>query len=56
MSVLGNYNPKIIRPLEDLTQGQQPAFINRATPKLKELLGYDVLQALLNDVIKLRSH
>ncbi|MEX0268812.1 phytanoyl-CoA dioxygenase family protein [Leptolyngbyaceae cyanobacterium UHCC 1019] len=56
VSVLGNYNPKIIRPLEDLTKGQQSAFMNRATLTLKQLLGYDVLRALLNDVTKLRSH
>jgi ectoine hydroxylase-related dioxygenase (phytanoyl-CoA dioxygenase family) len=56
VSVLGNYNPKFIRPLENAAQHLSPTFLEQASPKLKQLLGYDFQAAIFRDVQKLQSH
>ena len=53
VSVLGNYNPKFIRPLENPDQYLSPAFIEQASPKLKQLLGYEFHAAIFKDVERL---
>lgn len=55
VSVLGNYNPKFIRPLEDSAQQLSPAVLEQASPKLRQLLGYEFQSAIFRDVQKLRS-
>lgn len=55
VSVLGNYNPKFIRPLENPAQQMPPSFLEQASPKLKQLLGYEFQAAIFKDVQKLQS-
>lgn len=56
VSVLGNYNPKFVRPLENLAQQMSPTFLEQASPKLKQLLGYEFQSAIFKDVQKLQSN
>jgi ectoine hydroxylase-related dioxygenase (phytanoyl-CoA dioxygenase family) len=55
VSVLGNYNPKFVRPLENAAQQISPTFLEQASPKLRQLLGYEFQSALLKDVQGLQS-
>jgi ectoine hydroxylase-related dioxygenase (phytanoyl-CoA dioxygenase family) len=55
VSVLGNYNPKFIRPLEDPLRDFRQEVIERASPKLRQLLGYEFKSALFKDVQRIRS-
>jgi ectoine hydroxylase-related dioxygenase (phytanoyl-CoA dioxygenase family) len=55
ISVLGNYNPKYIRPLENAAQHLSPTFLEQASPKLRQLLGFEFQAALFKDVQQLRS-
>lgn len=55
VSVLGNYALKIVRPLEDPMQGMRQEVIDRASPKLKKLLGYDFNASLLTIARRIRS-
>ena len=55
VSILGNYAPKFVRPLEDPLHGLQQEVVDRATPKLKQLLGYEFKSALFKDIQKLRT-
>ncbi|HEY9694625.1 MAG TPA: phytanoyl-CoA dioxygenase family protein [Oculatellaceae cyanobacterium] len=55
VSILGNYAPKFVRPLEDLLRDMQQTVLDRATPKLKQLLGYEFKSALYNDIKRIRS-
>lgn len=55
VSVLGNYNPKFIRPLENPLPQLSPEFLEQASPKLKQLLGCDFSAAIFRDVERLRS-
>ena len=55
VSILGNYNPKIVRPLEDHSRDRKQEVIDRASPKLKQLLGYEFKSALMNDIKNLKS-
>ena len=52
VSILSNYGPKVIRPLEDLQQDYKQEVIDRASPKLLQLLGYNFKKALGIDVLK----
>ena len=54
VSVLGNYNPKFIRPLENPSQQLSPAFLEQASPKLKQLLGCEFQSAIFRDVQRLQ--
>jgi len=54
VSVLGNYNPKFIRPLENPAQYLSPTFLDQASPKLKQLLGYEFHTAIFKDVERLK--
>lgn len=56
VSVLGNYNPKFIRPLENSAQHMSQTFLDRASPKLKQLLGYEFQAAIFKDVERLKSN
>jgi ectoine hydroxylase-related dioxygenase (phytanoyl-CoA dioxygenase family) len=56
VSVLGNYNPKFIRPLENSIQQMSPTFLEKASPKLKQLLGYEFQSAVFKDVQRLQSN
>lgn len=55
ISILGNYAPKFVRPLEDLSNNMRQEVLDRASPKLKQLLGYEFKSALLKDIMRLRS-
>jgi ectoine hydroxylase-related dioxygenase (phytanoyl-CoA dioxygenase family) len=55
VSVLGNYNPKFIRPLENSVQEMSPTFLEKASPKLNQLLGHEFKAAIFKDVQKLKS-
>jgi ectoine hydroxylase-related dioxygenase (phytanoyl-CoA dioxygenase family) len=55
VSVLGNYNPKFIRPLENPLPALSPDFIEQASPKLKQLLGCDFSAAIFRDVQRFQS-
>jgi ectoine hydroxylase-related dioxygenase (phytanoyl-CoA dioxygenase family) len=55
VSVLGNYNPKFVRPLENNAQQLSPAFLAQASPKLRQLLGCEFQSALIEDVRRLQS-
>ena len=55
VSVLGNYNPKFIRPLENSAQQMSPTFLEQASPKLRQLLGYEFQTAIFKDVQGLQS-
>jgi len=55
VSVLGNYNPKFVRPLENVAQHVSPTFLDKASPKLKQLLGYEFTSAIFKDVQKFQS-
>lgn len=50
VSVLGNYNPKFIRPLENPAQRLSPEFVEQASPSLKQLLGYEFNASIFKDV------
>ncbi|MBW4527172.1 MAG: phytanoyl-CoA dioxygenase family protein [Phormidium tanganyikae FI6-MK23] len=56
VSVLGNYNPKFIRPLENPAQQVSPTVLEQASPKLKQLLGYEFQTAIFKDVQRLQSN
>ncbi|MGL5062611.1 MAG: phytanoyl-CoA dioxygenase family protein [Microcoleus sp.] len=56
VSVLGNYNPKFVRPLENSVVSVSPTFLDRASPKLKQLFGCEFKAAIFKDVQKLQSH
>ncbi|MEM7580756.1 MAG: phytanoyl-CoA dioxygenase family protein [Mastigocoleus sp.] len=55
VSILGNYTPKFIRPLEDLFGDMQQEVIESASPKLRQLLGLEIKSALLKDSSRIRS-
>ncbi|GAP98379.1 phytanoyl-CoA dioxygenase family protein [Leptolyngbya sp. NIES-2104] len=55
VSVLGNYNPKFIRPLENPAQQLSPTFLEQVSPKLKQLLGYEFQSAIFKDVQRLQA-
>lgn len=55
VSILGNYVPKYVRPLENPLHDMQQEVIDRASPKLKQLLGFEFKSALFQDVQKIRS-
>jgi ectoine hydroxylase-related dioxygenase (phytanoyl-CoA dioxygenase family) len=52
VSILCNYGPKVIRPLEDLQEDYKQEVIDRASPKLLQLLGYNFKKNLGRDVLK----
>ncbi|MBD2460532.1 phytanoyl-CoA dioxygenase family protein [Oscillatoria sp. FACHB-1407] len=56
VSVLGNYNPKFIRPLENPAPQMSPAFLEQASPKLRQLLGYEFQSAIFKDVQRLQTN
>ena len=56
VSVLGNYTPKFIRPLENPAQYMSPTFLEQASPKLRQLLGYEFQTAIFKDVQMLQSN
>jgi ectoine hydroxylase-related dioxygenase (phytanoyl-CoA dioxygenase family) len=55
VSILGNYVPKFVRPLEDPLRDVQQQVLDRASPKLKQLLGYEFKSALYKDIERIRS-
>ena len=56
VSILGNYNPKFVRPLENSAQQLSPMFLEQASPKLRQLLGYEFQSAIFKDVQRLQSN
>lgn len=56
VSVLANYNPKFIRPLENMTTSVSEAVLNNASPMLKQLLGVNFNSFIMQDVQRLRNH
>ena len=55
VSILGNYAPKFVRPLEDPLHDMQQEVLDRASPKLKQLLGFEFKSDLFNDIKRIRS-
>ena len=55
VSVLGNYNPKFIRPLENSVRQMSETLIEQASPKLRQLLGYEFQSAIFKDVLSLQQ-
>ncbi len=55
VSILGNYAPKYVRPLENPLHDMQQEVLDRASPKLKQLLGFEFHSALFQDVERIRS-
>ena len=55
VSVLGNYSPKFVRPLENPLHDMQQEVIDRASPKLRQLLGFEFKSALINDIKRIRA-
>ena len=41
VSILGNYTPKYVRPIENPLHDMQQEVLDRASPKLKQLFGYE---------------
>lgn len=50
VSILGNYIPKFIHPMQDPMRDCQQAVIDRASPKLKQLLGLEFQTSLFNNI------
>ena len=50
------YNPKFIRPLESSTQQLSSDFLAQASPKLRQLLGYEFQASIFKDVLKLQAN
>jgi ectoine hydroxylase-related dioxygenase (phytanoyl-CoA dioxygenase family) len=55
VSILANYTAKFVRPMLDPLRDIQQEVIERASPKLKQLLGYQFQSAIFNDVKRIRS-
>ncbi|MEH2292243.1 phytanoyl-CoA dioxygenase family protein [Nostoc sp.] len=55
VSILGNYAPKFVRPFKNPLDDMQQEVIDRASPKLKQLLGYELKSAFYKDVQRIRS-
>lgn len=55
VAVLGNYNPKFIRPLENPGQRVTADFLEQASPKMKQLLGLEFQAAVFQDVQNLQA-
>lgn len=55
VSILGNYAPKFVRPLEDPSHDMRQEVVDRASPKLKQLLGHEFRSALFKDVKRIQS-
>ncbi|XHX80293.1 MAG: phytanoyl-CoA dioxygenase family protein [Stenomitos frigidus ULC029] len=55
VSVLGNYIPKFIHPIQDPMRDRQQAVIDRASPKLKQLLGLEFQTSLFNNIKRIRT-
>lgn len=55
VSILGNYAPKFVRPLEDSLHDMPQEVLDRASPKLKQLLGYEFKSALYKDIARIRT-
>ncbi len=52
MSLLINYGLKVIRPMEPEITDVPPQVLERATPKLRQLLGFDFGDALRRDLMR----
>lgn len=55
VSVLGNYAPKFIHPIENPLRDMNQEVIDRASPKLRQLLGFEFHSALFQDVKRIRT-
>ncbi|MDY7021539.1 MAG: phytanoyl-CoA dioxygenase family protein, partial [Cyanobacteriota bacterium] len=55
VSILSNYAPKFVRPLEDPLRDVQQEVLDRASPKLRQLLGFEFKSALFKDVQRILS-
>ncbi|MEH2132459.1 MAG: phytanoyl-CoA dioxygenase family protein [Nostoc sp.] len=55
VSILGNYAPKFVRPMKNPLDDMQQEVIDRATPKLKQLLGYEFKSDIYKDVQRIWS-
>jgi ectoine hydroxylase-related dioxygenase (phytanoyl-CoA dioxygenase family) len=54
VSILYNYTPKFVRPMVDPLRDMRQEIIDNASPKLKQLLGYEFQSAIFNDVKRIR--
>jgi ectoine hydroxylase-related dioxygenase (phytanoyl-CoA dioxygenase family) len=50
VALLINYGPKVIRPLDSEIAKVPPAVLERATPKLRQLLGLEFAKSLARDL------
>lgn len=55
VSILANYAPKYVRPLEDPLRDMRQEVIDNGSPKLRQLLGLDFKSALFEDIKRIRS-
>ena len=55
VSILCNYTSKFVRPMVDPLRDMRQEVIDRASPKLKQLLGYEFQSAIFKDVKRIRS-
>jgi ectoine hydroxylase-related dioxygenase (phytanoyl-CoA dioxygenase family) len=56
VSLLINYGAKVIRPMEPDIAAVPAAVLERATPKLRQLLGFDFQTSLGNDIKRRRTY
>jgi ectoine hydroxylase-related dioxygenase (phytanoyl-CoA dioxygenase family) len=50
VAIVGQYVPKFIRPKDERLHKVQPEVLDGASPKLKQLLGYDFKSAVSKDM------
>ena len=55
VSILGNYAPSFIRPLENPLGNVQQEVLDRATPKLRQLLGLEFKSVILQAIQKITA-
>jgi ectoine hydroxylase-related dioxygenase (phytanoyl-CoA dioxygenase family) len=56
VSLLINYGLKVIRPLDTAIAKVPPAVLERATPKLRQLLGFEFANSLARDISRNRMY
>jgi ectoine hydroxylase-related dioxygenase (phytanoyl-CoA dioxygenase family) len=55
VSILANYAPKYVRPLEDPLRDMKQEVLDHASPKLRQLLGLEFKSALFEDIQRIRA-
>jgi ectoine hydroxylase-related dioxygenase (phytanoyl-CoA dioxygenase family) len=55
VSILANYTPKFVRPMLDISRDMPQEVLDNASPKLKQLLGYEFQSSLFQDIQRISS-